>query len=430
MTSAERIARARTRLLLDFPWFGALSMRLKIEPADIPTFDVDGTTMRYSPAFADSLSDAELTGVIAHEVMHCALLHPFRRSGRDNETWNKAADYVINAELVDAKITLPKGALLDPQYKGLSADQAYAKLRADERAKQPPPPANQPQPPGKQGKQPQPGGGPPQPGKGGKPQAGTSSGSTTQPPCPTGTVNDAPAPATAQPGTQPDPNAQPGAPSSGPMTETDWKIAAEQASRVANAAGKLPGGADRAVKTARESVADWREILRRFIEQTNPVDYSWSQPNRRYIGAGLYMPGTTKENLGYFVVAIDTSGSVNQGMLDIFGAELTSIMLEARPERLQVVYCDSRVRSSEVFTADDGAIVLHAKGGGGTRFKPVFESINAQCLESEPPKALLYFTDLESADRPDEPAEYPVLWITPQWVTRRAPFGEQVQLTD
>jgi predicted metal-dependent peptidase len=214
------------------------------------------------------------------------------------------------------------------------------------------------------------------------------------------------------------------------MTETDWKIAAEQASRVANAAGKLPGGADRAIKRARESVQDWRETLRRFIEQTQPVDYSWSQPNRRYVASGLYLPGTTKENLGYFVIAIDTSGSVNQSMLDSFGAELTAIMHEARPERLQVVYCDTRVRSTEVFTPDDGAVVLHAKGGGGTRFQPVFDMVNQQTAEQDAPKALLYFTDLECSDRPVEPGEYPVLWITPPWVTRRAPFGEQVGLSE
>jgi predicted metal-dependent peptidase len=409
MTTADRIGRARTRLLLDFPWFGALSMRLKIQAADCQTFRTDGTVLEYSPAFADTLTDAELTGVIAHEVLHCALLHPFRRGARDHGTWNKACDFVINQELIDAKLTLPSGCLVDAQYKGLSADQAYAKLMADKQ-NAPPPPPSQPQQNGKPGK-PQAGGGPPQ---AGNPDNGS--------PCPTGTVDDAPKP---QGGTEP--AVTPDNPQ--PMTETDWKIAAEQAARVANAAGKLPGGADRAVKQARESVQDWRETLRRFIEQTNPVDYSWSQPNRRYIASGLYLPGTTKENLGYFVVAIDTSGSVNQSMLDSFGAELTAIMHEARPERLQVVYCDTAVRSTETFTPDDGEVKLSAKGGGGTRFSPVFDSINAQCLELDAPKALLYFTDLKSADRPKEPSEYPVLWITPAWVTRKAPWGEQVALT-
>src|ERR1035438_1690251 len=69
-------------------------------------------------------------------------------------------------------------------------------------------------------------------------------------------------------------------------------------------------------------------------------------------------------------------------------------MHEARPERLQVVYCDTRVRSSEVFTPDDGAVTLHAKGGGGTRFQPVFDMVNQQTAEQDAPKALLYFTDL------------------------------------
>ena len=77
--------------------------------------------MWYNPSFSAGLSDAELVGVMAHEIMHCAMLHPFRRNGRDGQEWNVACDYAINGLLKQSGFTLPGDALLDSQYDGLSA---------------------------------------------------------------------------------------------------------------------------------------------------------------------------------------------------------------------------------------------------------------------------------------------------------------------
>src|SRR5260370_26510863 len=97
MTIEKRISKARSDLLLDFPWFGALSMNLKIEQSEhIPTFDVDGTRMRYNPTFAASLNNRELSGVIADKVMHCALLHIYKHNNRDPFMSNEHADSPIN----------------------------------------------------------------------------------------------------------------------------------------------------------------------------------------------------------------------------------------------------------------------------------------------------------------------------------------------
>ena len=100
-TQSDRLTRARVHLLLDFPWFGSLAMRIKIvestDGAWCPTFQVDGTSMWYNPSFSAGLSDAELVGVMAHEIMHCAMLHPFRRNGRDGQEWNVACDSRLTA---------------------------------------------------------------------------------------------------------------------------------------------------------------------------------------------------------------------------------------------------------------------------------------------------------------------------------------------
>jgi predicted metal-dependent peptidase len=382
------MTRARTRILLDHPWFGALAMRLQMLPDESqPTCATDGTRLVYNPSFVTSLPDSELTAVMAHEVMHCALLHPYRRGARDAEQWNVATDHAINLQLQAAGFGLPSDCLADPQYAGLSADVIYAKLSA------------QPKPP------PQPQGGSGQPQPGGKPLS-------------TGSVMDAPQPAT------PDPNGTP-SPSSQPMTAEDWKIAAEQATAVSRAAGSTPAGAARAAKLARESAEDWRATLREFIEHTQPSDYSWSSPNRRHLAAGLYLPGIIKENLAVIAVAVDTSGSISQAVLDCFASELTAIVHEARPERVDVLYCDARIQHTESFSPDDPEVKLAAHGGGGTRFAPVLDRLSAEC---EPPACLIYFTDLENGSERLEEPQYPVLWVTGKQVTKHGPFGRTVRV--
>ena len=186
----------------------------------------------------------------------------------------------------------------------------------------------------------------------------------------------------------------------------------------------MAGGIDRAVRESRSQPADWRELLREFVEQTAPSDYSWTTPNRRHVANGLYLPGVTKENLGTIAVAVDTSGSVNAPLLAAFAKELTALANDARPEKITVIYCDSKIQSSEEFAPDD-EIVMHPMGGGGTRFSPIFEAISQW---DEPPAALIYFTDLDSRDRPAEP-DYPVLWCTDLSVTKDGPFGQTVRLT-
>jgi predicted metal-dependent peptidase len=386
-----RITAARTRLLLDFPWFGSLAMRLKIDQSsEIKTFATDGTRLLYNPATAATYTDAELVGVLAHETMHCALLHPYRRANRDPKLWNVATDYAINSELIRSGLKLPANVLIDAQFDGLSADVIYARL-----AKQSP-------------QQPQPQGNP----------SGTPG---TEPD--TGEIQDAP-PEPAPSSPQPADADQPAPAQPQQMTATDWQIAAEQATDVARGFGKLPGGIDRAVKQSRTEPVDWRAILREFIEHTAPSDYSWTSPNRRHIANGLYLPGIVKENIGPLAVAVDTSGSIDGALLAAFAKELNAIASEAKPEFITVLYCDASVQSSETFSPDD-EIVMHPAGGGGTRFAPVFDAISKW---EQPPVALIYFTDLDCSDRPTEP-EFPVLWATDLAVTADGPFGQTVRLT-
>lgn len=385
MTALERVSKARTRLILDQPWFGTLSTRLHLSeasPADCPTAQTDGTSLFVNPEWIEKQADEQIRSVVAHTVLHCALLHPFRLGRRDLAKANKAADYVVNLQLRDAGFKLWQGALLDDRYRGMAFEQVYALLGKD------PPESNGNKP------NPQPGG--------------------VQPPPADGA------------GDKPDDKQCNGKPKPEALTPQDWQVAAEQAAMIGRKSGDMPGDVDRALKASRDAGEDWRAILRDFVIHTVPADYSWTRPNRRFFGDDLYLPGIRKENAPRFAVAIDTSGSISNELLSLFASELTALLHEVRPESIDVIYCDTRVRHTESFSPDDAEIKLNAKGGGGTRFTPVFTHIAEQ---EEPPAALIYFTDLECSDIPTEP-DYPVLWATSDRTRASGAFGQTVHLTE
>mgnify|MGYP003635721880 CR=1 FL=1 len=72
--------KARSRMLMESPFFGTLSLKLKLtEDNDIKTLATDGVRLLFSPKFIEGLTPLELIGGVAHEVMHCVLNHHTRR---------------------------------------------------------------------------------------------------------------------------------------------------------------------------------------------------------------------------------------------------------------------------------------------------------------------------------------------------------------
>jgi predicted metal-dependent peptidase len=403
------------------PFFGTLCLRLKLIPGALPTMATDGTRIVYNPAFVDQLKPAELEGTLAHEVMHCALGHQCRRGDRYPGLWNEAADLAINPILTANGFTLPAGALIDPAFANLSAEEIYARLlrkRAEGGAG-----SNQGQqqagPGGGTASAPQATSGTPPP----DPNSGPSSQSAPQ----QETVGERTAPPVARPGgfgevvDATDEHGQIASPAEQRRQEHEWSIAAEQALRSAKTCGHDPLGVDRPLTESRQSQQDWRAILRDFVAATVPCDYRWTPPNRRYIASGLYLPSAEQRGLGEMVIAVDTSGSIGKLELEQFAGEISAISEEAQPEAIHVVYCDAAVQSTQQFTASE-PVRLEPKGGGGTDFRPAFEWVAKNDVS---PVCLIYLTDLCCDSFPETP-EYPVLWVTDS--RRTAPFGETVRV--
>lgn len=394
----KKLLKARTQLLLDHPFWGVLAIRLKLEEAEwCETAATDAVHLFYNPEYIKSLTLPETVGLIAHEVGHCSFGHLWRMEGKDHVASNVAGDLVLNQNLVDCKFSLPKGALLDPAFKGLSIEEAYHKL-----------PKN-PGGGGQNGKNPKGSGKGKQQGKcqgdqqGPQGQNGTDPGKAGAFVSPKGLTKE-----------QKD------------QMKADWKAAVNNAARTAKSRGDLPAGLEIAIEEVLDPPLPWTTLLRDFLERSARNDYCWTVPNRRYLQMGFVLPSLVSEEIPEIDIGMDTSGST-RGFLPRFCSEASAV-LGAYRTTLRVIHCDADVHKEEVYMPEDLPLNIKPQGGGGTDFRPVFNHVAKQGYT---PTAMIFFTDGYGVF-PDEPPEYPVLWIVPkgQLELEKFPFGTAIQYID
>lgn len=370
----DRIIRARAAIIMDSVFFGSLMVRL--EPKldnSIDTMATDGKSIYYNAAFTEALTDSDLKGVIVHEVMHCAMAHHARRGDRDGRGWNMACDYAINPIVKESGFTLPKDHLDNPAYLGKSAEEIYGLFP--------------------------PGGG------------GGGGGSSDQ--WNIGGVN--PGVAEGDPNNKADAEQE----------AQNWKNAVSEAAMTARMMGKMPAGLDRLVDTMMDATLPWQELLARFIHNVAKNDFNWSRPNKGLLQSyGIYMPTLHSDACGTVALILDTSGSIGQKELSEFGAELNGILDMVRPEKIHVIYCDAAVNHVEEFTPDQYPVMLEARGGGGTDFRPAFEYIDENLQDVQ---CAIYLTDMYGTF-PDSEPSYPTMWVSNSSVDD-APFGQVIQLS-
>jgi predicted metal-dependent peptidase len=164
-------------------------------------------------------------------------------------------------------------------------------------------------------------------------------------------------------------------------------------------------------------------VLREFVASTAKNDYSWVRPNRRSLAQGVYLPGLHSEELGDVILAVDTSGSIDEAMLGQFASEVNAVM-SAYDCSVTVLYHDTEIQKVQTWRSADGPLVLDPVGGGGTNHICVFDWID---LEGANPACVICLTDLET----EFPAEYhaaPVLWAVIGYCQTTPPFGQVVRI--
>lgn len=387
----EKLITARIGLLLKAPFFGNLATRMNLVNADdwCPTAATDGRRFYYNSEFVNNMPLKQVEFLFGHEVLHAVYDHIGRRDSRDPKISNIAADYCVNADLIDQrigeKITVC-GMLYDPKYRGWSYEEVYDDLmeNADqidinELAKQL---LDEHLDGGTGDGEGEEGEGNEKSGRGGRPRL------------------------TEEERRQ---------------IRDEIKDAMIQAAQAVGA-GNLPSGVRRLVKDLTEPQIGWRELLEQQIQSTIKSDFTFDRPSRRGWHMDAILPGMKPGDTIDVVIAIDQSGSITADDSKVFLSEIQGIMDAYDDYKIRVWCFDTEVHNDQIFDSDNmrGISEYEPVGGGGTEFMVNWDYMKELGIE---PKKFIMFTDGVPWDSWGDEHYCDTVWIIKGNPTCEPPWG-------
>ena len=441
MQSVEtKLAAARTKLILDKPFLGALVLRLPMKAASkewCPTVATDARAFYYNTEYIEELTLDQTQFMLAHEALHCALCHFARRGHRIKHRWDLACDFAINPLLIEEGLKPPPDALWMDEYKGMTAEEIYPLIEDDDEmdtldqhmydsdsegsgsgdsdggsgdsgpqtAGESPPPPGEPQ--------------DEESGSGNRQELDENERGGSTP----SQQQDEPVGETDNPvpGEQDEAPPPPLTPDEKETLGVQWQQRMAGAAQQAMQAGKFGGTIARLIDHLLQPQLPWRMILSRYLSMLARDDFSYMRPSRRE-GDAIYP--SLRSAMVDVVVAVDTSGSIKEKEINEFISEIDAIKGQIRA-RITLLPCDAAIDESAPWHYEpweEFKMPEKLDGGGGTDFRPVFDWIDRQGIQ---PELLIYFTDAEGPF-PKEPPSYPVVWLIKG--RELVPWGERVQL--
>jgi len=202
------------------------------------------------------------------------------------------------------------------------------------------------------------------------------------------------------------------------LSDEEYQLLLEQLTNKLEKQGELPKGIERFIKSKREAQISWRDELYRYINSHAKSDYRMFPPSKKHL---YRLPSIYGEELK-IVVAIDTSASIDETLLELFLAELYEIMQIFPHYIIELIESDAKIQNITRLTPLE-PLETRLKGGGGTDFRPVFEHIENM---HEDFKFLIYFTD-GMGEFPQYEPTIDTLWVMP--TSKDIPFGELLSIT-
>lgn len=370
---------------------------------DVPTACTNGRDTKYGKDFIMGMTRGQLRYLVAHETAHKMLMHCVEYQAiceKYGQLANMAMDYVVNQMVEDldggrgfVERPLDPAPLIDAKYK----DKSFLEVLQD-LVKNPPPE---------------------------QPQQGKGNGK-------------------GKPGPL-DQHVQSKEAGAGEEGDGENSLSADemkelkQAMQDAIAQGQIvrekmqqkrgTSGSGGRVNGFEQRTTDWKGPLRRFIQELSEGDEQsrFSPPNKRMLPLGIILPSHFSEAVGEIIIACDTSGSLT-GVYSVLIGELCRICQQVKPAKVTVLWWDTRVASSQTFTAKDYEQMnklLKPAGGGGTTMSCVADWLQDKKLK---PKATIFITDgfVEASPRlPPGPLLFGVI-DNPSWTP---PKGKAIQIS-
>ena len=376
MSYKEKISKAKAKLLVNQPFLGTIAAKLKlIKNDDIEAFVSDGIQLEYNDDFINESSLQELEFIFANGAMHASMAYENRQNNRSNWLWQLSCDYAINDMLIQSGMQRPYQAHYSERFTNMYVEEIYAELKADIIRDAEELPENE----------------------------GTDNAEQNE----------------SESSSEPKESCQ----KESTQIELDEQLFKEFASAVLEnyeKKGELPQTLERFFTLHAQTKVDWRGELRNALDRFAKDDYVSMPPNKKFLSQGIYLPSLHSETFN-LAIAIDSSASIDEILLEEFLSEVNSLMLSIPKYKIDLLVCDDKLRIHREFLSGE-SLDVELMGGGATDFRPVFAFVDAELYDT---KLLLYFTDLDGTFPKDEP-NFEVKWISKNIL--EIPFGEIIQI--
>jgi len=360
MNIEDKLIRARIRLQEKNPFFAYLSLYLTFNKESkekpLPEYSGMGVNSKgqitYKEEFVEKISDEELMGVLAHEILHLALLHLLRLKARNMEGWNIACDICVNALLKKNNFELPSGILVDSndcfqsgKLKITNISEKTAEMVYDELPKELIDKLS---------------------------ASGNGNGK----------------------GFDEHEHGEGLSQEEQLKQENTWFKRTEEAYCSAKSKGNIPSGLERYIDELKRSKINWKALLLRTLNSSLPNDFTWAKPHKKSIACNTYLPNILREK-AEVVIAIDTSGSIGKKELTDFISEIVGLARAYHNIDMKIITHDCEIYDTlEVSNGNiDKIRKIQIKGGGGTSHLPVFDYVKEKLRNT---KMLICLTDGDS----------------------------------
>ena len=371
MSEEQLLVKAKSQLIMKYPYFGMLASRLKHESNEsVRAYASNGVRFLYNPDFIQRRNIDELMFILTNCVMHHILAHQQRKLNRHGSLWQLATDYAINNLLRKNGLAIPNGANFNEEYADMFAEEIYEILKNN--------------------------------------FFDDTNGAFDD-------ENNGDENAPKEKKSNDFANLENIEAELDPTSESEWDYAASVSKELALKKSVMPSGFERLAKKMKTNDVDWRFELYNAINRHMRNNYAFMPPNKKHLYRGFCLPSLTSDALS-LCVAVDTSGSINDELLGAFMEEFKNIMQSFPAVKIELIIADAKVHSHYSFQGGE-KMDFALKGGGGTDYRPVFDYVEANLPMNT---MLLYFTDGDGWF-PKYPPNYEVLWA----LSRKAkvPFG-------
>lgn len=359
-----KIDKARVWMMQHQPFYSQLAMNLFHEFGEVKTVRTDGKSVYWNKEYLAGLNDKQVRYAVIRESLHCGHQHLWRLpQDADGNTAGYYAIEKIMRGITD--IEAPEGTPHCPvEFENLAEEEIFAKIRGKEKKNE----------------------------NGDSPWGGFDS--------PAGDKQE----------------------EQKELSE-NWKQQVVQAHFAAQMSkGDTPQDMLMYLERMRHQPIDWRsetvEFVRTAISQRN----DWTRSPRRHAWQPVLYP-RRKHEIASVIFAIDTSGSIDQELLNNFVSLAESACAELKCRAIRID-CDTHIHREEI-VEPGGMWSLDAIGGGGTSFVPIFERATELIESGENVAGIVYLTDMYG-EFPEEFGDTPTLWLCTS--NEVAPFGRTVKI--